>query len=322
MKSLGKALAVTLLTTCYIGSNSVFALAEEIPFKDVPLNHWGYSHIQWAVEQDVVDGYSDGTFKPKRTVTQSEFLTMLIRAANPKVIPDDSSTTPWEEPYITYAQKLGWKATSPKKKLTRGLAAQLLANATGKNYDLKDSIQYMLDLGLAQGISGKNIEGYQANQEITRAEAVTLIERFSMKYNELHNVSPSLESYSHADLFHKYTNSTYHFRLEIPKSWDTRYEVRDQSVSNGHHLNFINTMTQGTLFTISVWSKNDWAEQEEEIKGQIPAVQVGERGNQVYVFHTPTDVQYDPSDDNAKIDYQGMFLDVQNIKSSFQISDK
>ena len=68
MKSLGKELAITLLMTCYIGSNSVFALAEEIPFKDVPLNHWGYSHIQWAVAQDVVDGYPDGTFKPKRKI--------------------------------------------------------------------------------------------------------------------------------------------------------------------------------------------------------------------------------------------------------------
>lgn len=321
MKRLGKVLTLTLLT-CYIGSNSGGVLADETPFKDVPFSHWGYSHIQWAVEQDVVDGYPDGTFKPKRTVTQSEFLTMLVRAASPQMIPDDSSTTLWEESYITYARKLGWKVTSPAKKLTRGSAAQLLANATGKNYDLKDSIQYMLDLGLAQGISGKNIEGYQANQEITRAEAVTLIERYSMKYNELHKVSPNLEIYSHTELFQTYTNSTYRFRLEIPKSWDTRYEVRDQSIGNGHNLNFVNTMTQGTLFTISVWSKNDWAERKEEIKGQIPAIQVGERGQQVYVFHTPTDVQYDPSDDIAKVDYQGMFLDVSNIRSSFQISDR
>lgn len=117
-----------------------------------------------------------------------------------------------------------------------------------------------------------------------------------------------------------YTNTQYNFTMILPKSWEGKYEVVD-TVSGlaGHNLNFINKASKyGVLFTISVWSTKFWEEHEEEISGQIRAFQIGEQGDHVYIFHTPTDVQYDPSDDKAMEDYQSMFRDVQTIRTSFK----
>ncbi|MNH39362.1 hypothetical protein D3C79_1005190 [compost metagenome] len=38
-------------------------------FKDVPEDHFAYDAILWAEEYDIVNGYSDGTFKPNETIT-------------------------------------------------------------------------------------------------------------------------------------------------------------------------------------------------------------------------------------------------------------
>ncbi|MDB4920220.1 MAG: hypothetical protein JWQ54_2203 [Mucilaginibacter sp.] len=48
---------------------------------------------------------------------------------------------------------------------------------------------------------------------------------------------------------------------------------------------------------------------------------MGETGNIVYVFHTPTDVQYDPSNEKLKADYESMFKDIKTIKATFEIKN-
>lgn len=50
-----------------------------IKFSDVD-GHWAADTIAWAVEKDIVSGYLDGTFRPNLTVTEPEFLVMLLRA--------------------------------------------------------------------------------------------------------------------------------------------------------------------------------------------------------------------------------------------------
>lgn len=50
-----------------------------------------------------------------------------------------------------------------------------------------------------------------------------------------------------------------------------------------------------------------------------PAFKVGEDDDRVYVFLTPTDVQYDPNDLKAKEDYESMFTNVPKIKYSFEL---
>ena len=49
------------------------------PFKDVKTNHPAYSAIEWAYKQGLIKGYADGTFKPDGTLTEAQFVALLVR---------------------------------------------------------------------------------------------------------------------------------------------------------------------------------------------------------------------------------------------------
>ncbi|MBB4823244.1 hypothetical protein HNO89_000462 [Sporosarcina luteola] len=48
-------------------------------FKDVA-SHWSAEYIQQAVEQGLVKGYEDGTFKPNQSLTRAQAVSILVRA--------------------------------------------------------------------------------------------------------------------------------------------------------------------------------------------------------------------------------------------------
>ena len=48
-------------------------------FKDVKSSHWASEYIRLAVEQGWMTGYTDGTFRPGRTITLEEACTALLR---------------------------------------------------------------------------------------------------------------------------------------------------------------------------------------------------------------------------------------------------
>lgn len=48
-------------------------------FKDVKSGHWASEYIRLAVEQNWMTGYTDGTFRPGRTITLEEACTALLR---------------------------------------------------------------------------------------------------------------------------------------------------------------------------------------------------------------------------------------------------
>lgn len=119
-----------------------------------------------------------------------------------------------------------------------------------------------------------------------------------------------------------YENAANRFTLKLPKSWEGKYDVEESAFSEGSNVRFINKATKtGTLFTISIWSKEYWNARQEEIKGQIPISKIGEYGDNVYLFHTPTDVQYDPQDEKSKADYLSMFNDIKSIIATFEIKN-
>lgn len=49
-------------------------------FKDVALSDWYAGAIQAAVDADIITGYTDGTFKPNRTITREEMAVMAYNA--------------------------------------------------------------------------------------------------------------------------------------------------------------------------------------------------------------------------------------------------
>ena len=48
---------------------------------DIPTSAWFAEAVQWAATEEIVTGYSDGTFRPNRAVTREELVTLVYRYA-------------------------------------------------------------------------------------------------------------------------------------------------------------------------------------------------------------------------------------------------
>jgi len=81
-----------------------------ISFTDIA-GHWAESYIKKAVASDIINGNTDGTFKPDAAITRAEFTVMLMRMLKPEGIGaelsfvDESSIGAWAKKAIAYAVK-------------------------------------------------------------------------------------------------------------------------------------------------------------------------------------------------------------------------
>jgi len=55
--------------------------ATTTPYPDVAPSRWSAAKIQWAKDNNIVSGYTDGTFKPAQSVTRAELMAVQRRAA-------------------------------------------------------------------------------------------------------------------------------------------------------------------------------------------------------------------------------------------------
>lgn len=98
-------------------------------FKDVDRTHWSTGHINVSVENNLITGYPDNTFKVQRNITHAEVLTILVNALGYK---NEVKGTNWPNNFIDKAKELGItkdltiKASSPA---TRGEVARMLNNS-------------------------------------------------------------------------------------------------------------------------------------------------------------------------------------------------
>lgn len=179
------------LTLCLVVSlfGTMFATkaqaADGLPFSDISNNYWAKDTIQWGYEAGLVNGYKDGQFKPNKTVSEAEFLAMLIRTFEPEVT--SSKTGNWANPYYVRAKALNYpvssytNASTRNQILTRTQVAELISSAEGVNYSGNNAIQYMLALGLANGsdASQVSIASFKGSKALTRAEALQFIKNFA-----------------------------------------------------------------------------------------------------------------------------------------------
>ncbi len=65
-------------------------------FSDVPADHWAYKQIEYAVSQNVVKGYEDGTYRPGEVVDRAQMAVYIARAivapTGEAAIPDPGPT--------------------------------------------------------------------------------------------------------------------------------------------------------------------------------------------------------------------------------------
>ncbi|WP_010275623.1 S-layer homology domain-containing protein [Paenibacillus senegalensis] len=165
-------------------------------------SHWAREAIQWAVSEQVVSGYEDGTFKPDAQVTEAEFLAMLFKLySESKVLQTIQNSTGstasnsgvWSDPFYNYATALNLdvedrlKDTSLRNHaIKRVEVAQFVAGLGGKHYtNDDDAIRYLLQMGYSSGKTSATVEGYAGQEKLTRAEAIVFLKNLKERGFEL-----------------------------------------------------------------------------------------------------------------------------------------
>jgi len=199
-KVLKKSLSITTVICMILTSVSC-------AFTDLTSDHWAYDIINEMVDNDVMTGYNDGTFKPEKLVTRAEFATLLVKALKLEgqgstVNFKDVEGMHWAEEYIDLANPYltGYIADGeyyfkPEEIALREDAAVALVRAKGltggdinvlNQFVDKQDISENLTKYIAIAVENELMSGYldrtfKPQQGLTRAEVAALFSKIYVK---------------------------------------------------------------------------------------------------------------------------------------------
>lgn len=177
-------------------------------FSDLTSEHWAYKNVTNLVENGVINGYPDGTYRPENTITRGEFFKLMMTAAEGEEFFTilNMVSEKWTDSYMHYAENEGLmmdgtsienvdapitrlemvvvlSKTASKKNIRRAFYED--GKATLKTTTFNDIselseidqiyIRNATDLGL---INGYTDGSFKPNGYMTRAEVATIIYRF------------------------------------------------------------------------------------------------------------------------------------------------
>ena len=197
-----KILVFLMMIVLFI-TTTVFAAT----FTDLPADHWAINYITDLTEKQVVNGYPDGTFRPEETISRGEFLKLVIAASMPKDVPialAPSAMEHWAGQYLYVANTYGVVSANDitleniDLPITRREMAKMIIKADcymrGNPKNMEQSLTFTdfseFDASerefLTHAISQEYLNGYPdgsfvPDNEMTRAEAATVIYRFTNK---------------------------------------------------------------------------------------------------------------------------------------------
>ncbi|WP_261807656.1 S-layer homology domain-containing protein [Paenibacillus sp. N3.4] len=168
-------------------------------FSDIS-EYWAEANIKQAVRARIVNGYPDGTFKPKATVTQAEFVVMLMNALKPQAegnaltFTDSAKIGAWAQKSISQAVQAGLihgyedGSLRPDAEITPAEMAVVIAKALGQSDEANAAVSFADDRDIpawAKGsvafvqkkgiVQGKSNNIFAPQKHATRAEAVTVL---------------------------------------------------------------------------------------------------------------------------------------------------
>ena len=80
-KSLQRDQAAKIICNLILGPTTAASLSADVaPFKDVPANDKFAGYIAYCANAGIINGYADGTFRPRNTLTGYAFMKMLLGA--------------------------------------------------------------------------------------------------------------------------------------------------------------------------------------------------------------------------------------------------
>ena len=122
----------------------------ETSFSDVSDSSWYAAAVKTLASIGVINGYTDGTFRPSKNVTRAEFVTMLVNltgATGSSISFTDVSATHWARNAIAAAATNGWVngyedgTFRPGNNITRAEAVVVMNRVLGRSAD-KDAVDH------------------------------------------------------------------------------------------------------------------------------------------------------------------------------------
>ncbi len=55
-----------------------FSFAKQ--FSDVPKNHWAYEYVDKLSNDEIINGFEDGSFRPSGTLIKAQFIKLVVSA--------------------------------------------------------------------------------------------------------------------------------------------------------------------------------------------------------------------------------------------------
>lgn len=163
-------------------------------FSDVNNNDWFYSVVNELSDKGIISGYEDNTFKPQKSVSYAEFLTLQNNSIGEKQSPDYKNSEEWYKPTFDYLKQKGviTNIQNPNAEITRNEMAKYLSlgleklknqkidtttPASIKDFDsipneYKDLVASVVNAGLIKGDENQNFNG---SKSLTRAETAVII---------------------------------------------------------------------------------------------------------------------------------------------------
>ena len=122
------------------------ASGAEVPFTDAAAGQYYYAPLCWAVQNGIVNGYEDNTFRPGNDITRAELCAMLAR----------------------YLRSVGYTLPNDLSVLERFTDADSVQNWA------RESVAAVVALGIVNGYENHTLGTVRST---TRAEAVTMLLR-------------------------------------------------------------------------------------------------------------------------------------------------
>ena len=241
-----KSIFIFILVLTILLPLEVFADSD---FKDIKPTDWYYNSIVSLADKGIINGYTDGTFRPNNPVTTAEFLKLSLETAGIEV---EKNTNPWHKGVMDKSLSLGIITrdlyNKPNEPIKRKDVAVVLAKLIEKTPSLKDEFiagkdldydrfkyllydttklsqeyrnaiyklfEYQLIVGTT---NNKDQVFYHPDSNLTRAEIATIIERLIEpskrldKYAEYPNRDSIFDNENLRDM-----TSTYYIKPDIEK---------------------------------------------------------------------------------------------------------
>ncbi len=270
---------VTLLFFVFLMLFVNVSFAKE--FVDVPQDFWAYEYIDELSEKGIIDGYDDGLFKPNGTVTNVEFLKLVVAASidpNVKVEDAKGKVDNWAKDYIKIAENYGVVRTgkidekNADEEILRIDMAMIIANSEikffgkTKSSNLESSftdtqyleekdieaINYCIQNGLIVGYEDGSFKPYN---KMTRAEAATIISRFLINNKNVNKVTSVTKEETVDDEKNSSSNNTSSNSSTGNKGKDSLKPYSNSGSQNKKYtITFVND--DGTVLQTSSVEKN------------------------------------------------------------------